>query len=232
MPNSIYLLSATSAAIALMHTVVGPDHYVPFIALAHANAWSRGKTLLVTLLCGIGHVAGSIMLGGAGIVAGLALNRLQAFESIRGTIAVWAMIAFGILYALWGVKRSLQDKQHTHASHDGATISHSHFGHAHTHHTHSRRESTVWMLFIVFVLGPCEPLIPIVMYPAVRQSMEGMLFIIGIFSVVTILTMLTLVLLGSAGMSLLPSRFTARWMHALAGGAIALSGLMIVVFGL
>jgi len=48
---------------------------------------------------------------------------------------------------------------------------HAHHGsHAHVHEEGSGANITPWALFIIFVLGPCEPLIPILMYPAAKQS--------------------------------------------------------------
>jgi hypothetical protein len=37
-----------AAAIALTHTVLGPDHYLPFVALARARRWSVARTATVT----------------------------------------------------------------------------------------------------------------------------------------------------------------------------------------
>ena len=41
----------------------------------------------------------------------------------------------------------------------------------------------VLILFTIFVFGPCEPLIPILMYPAAKSSVAGMLLVAGVFSV-------------------------------------------------
>jgi sulfite exporter TauE/SafE len=98
------LLVATAASVGVLHTVLGPDHYLPFVAMARAGSWSRRRALLVTALCGIGHVAGSVILGLIGIAFGLSLSRLEAFESSRGSIAAWGLIVFGLLYAAWGLR--------------------------------------------------------------------------------------------------------------------------------
>ena len=44
---SLNLLAGT-AAIAITHTLLGPDHYLPFVMMAHAGRWSRTKTAWVT----------------------------------------------------------------------------------------------------------------------------------------------------------------------------------------
>ena len=53
------ILAGTAALIGLGHTLCGPDHYLPFIVMGKANRWSMPKTLWITFLCGLGHVAGN-----------------------------------------------------------------------------------------------------------------------------------------------------------------------------
>lgn len=83
------------------------------------------------------------------------------------------------------------------------------------------------MLFTIFVFGPCEPLIPILMYPAAAQSTLGVVLVASVFGVVTIATMVTVVLLLSFGLESLPTRRLERYSHALAGFAILLCGVAI-----
>jgi hypothetical protein len=88
------------------------------------------------------------------------------------------------------------------------------------------------VLFIVFVLGPCEPLIPLLMYPAAMESWGGVLLVTGVFGAVTLATMTGVVALGSRGLDLVPLGRLERFSHALAGGAIFLSGVAIQFLGL
>ena len=55
--------AATAATIGFVHTVTGPDHYLPFVVIGRARNWRLKRTLGVTVLCGIGHVLGSVALG-------------------------------------------------------------------------------------------------------------------------------------------------------------------------
>ena len=70
------LLVLTAASIGFIHTLLGPDHYVPFVAMGAARRWTTRKTLLVTSLCGLGHVAGSVAIGMIGIAIGVSLSRI------------------------------------------------------------------------------------------------------------------------------------------------------------
>src|SRR3990172_6947200 len=66
MTQELLLLAGTAAVIGLVHTLLGPDHYLPFIVISKSGQWSLKKTATVTLLCGVGHVLGSVALGLAG----------------------------------------------------------------------------------------------------------------------------------------------------------------------
>lgn len=225
------MLVGSAALIASVHTVIGPDHYLPFVALSKARQWSIRKTMWITALCGVGHVAGSIVLGLIGIAAGITVRSLELFESQRGEIAAWLLIAFGLLYGAWGLRQALRNKPHTHAhAHANGTChshTHSHLKeHAHPH-GEENKNVTPWILFTIFVFGPCEPLIPLLMYPAAALNGAAVALVAGVFAVVTIATMLGLVYLASVGMSLVSTERLARYGHALAGATVFLCGLGI-----
>ena len=88
---------------------------------------------------------------------------------------------------------------------------------------------TPWVLFIVFVFGPCEVLIPLLMFPAATQSMGALFLVTGVFGLATIATMTGAVWLALAGLDRLPFRGLQRYAHALAGAAVLLCGVAIEV---
>ena len=49
MPVDIGLLVLTAASIGFVHTLLGPDHYLPFVAMGAARRWSTRKTLWITI---------------------------------------------------------------------------------------------------------------------------------------------------------------------------------------
>ncbi len=237
MSNESYILVVTAASIGFFHTLLGPDHYLPFILLSQSGKWSIKKTTLVTVLCGLGHVLSSIVLGVAGIVFGLAVTKLVGLESFRGNIAAWGLIAFGLLYFVWGLRQAIRNKphKHTHAHQGGIEHQHTHTHskeHAHAHIEQGKKNITPWVLFIIFVLGPCEPLIPLLMYPAAKNSTFGLILVSIVFGLVTILTMLGVVLISTFGISFIPVKKFERYAHALAGAVIFLSGISIQFLGL
>jgi len=237
MSAEITVLMLSAAAIAFTHTILGPDHYLPFIAMAKARGWSVGKSLRITLLCGIGHLLGSVLLGLVGITIGAQLASLEWLEAVRGNLAAWLLIGFGLAYTAWGIRRALRNRPHAHwHSHDGLTHSHvhtHHTAHAHVHEEKSSGKSlTPWIIFIIFVLGPCEPLIPLLMYPAARESTVGVLMVAGVFGVVTVLTMLLTVAVTLKGLEKVRLPALERYSHALAGSTLLACGLAIIFLGL
>jgi sulfite exporter TauE/SafE len=237
MNSGLLLLGVNSAAVALLHTLFGPDHYVPFVVMARARRWSAGRTTLITLACGLGHVGSSVLLGLAGAAGGVELQRILHIESFRGGLATWALIVFGALYLVWGLRRAHRAQVHAHAHfhEDGSCHVHPHAHdcrHAHVHDEAAPASLTPWILFTIFVFGPCEPMIPLIMYPAAGADWVGVAFVALVFSAVTIVTMLAVVLLSLYGVRLVPLGRMERYSHALAGAAILLTGCAIRVFGL
>jgi sulfite exporter TauE/SafE len=235
MSNEIAILAGTAAIIGFAHTILGPDHYLPFIVLSKARQWSSFKTVVITLLCGIGHILSSVVLGFIGIALGLAVFELEAVESFRGGLAAWLLIAFGFTYFIWGVHRAIRSRPHDHLHLHKDENAHLH-RHGHTDHSHVHTSKsgslTPWILFIVFLFGPCEPLIPILMYPAAESNMMGVALVASIFGLVTIATMLCMVLASLYGLSKLPLAKLERYSHGLAGLAILLCGGAIKFLGL
>jgi ABC-type nickel/cobalt efflux system permease component RcnA len=232
------ILAITAATIGLVHTIAGPDHYVPFVAIGSARRWPLRRTLTVTALCGVGHVLGSVGLGLIGIGLGLAVGHLNVIEGVRGELAAWLLISFGLVYATWGFRRARRNlpHKHYHLHPDGSTHHHQHTHHDEHSHPHAAtgqaRSLTPWALFIIFVLGPCEPLIPILMYPAATSSLGGLALVTAIFAVTTITTMMVMVVLAERGVRLIPRGRLERHAHTMAGVAILGTGLAIRFLGL
>lgn len=239
MGQELNLLLGTAASIGFIHTLFGPDHYIPFVMMAKARQWSNVKTTWITLVCGIGHVASSVILGLIGITVGVALTSLETIESMRGEIAGWFLIAFGLVYFIWGVRQAYKKKSHSHTHlHTNGTA----HAHEHTHsnnHTHvhdeksNKKEITPWILFTIFLLGPCEPLIPLLMYPAAKNSWSDVLLVTGTFGVVTIATMIGTVFLLIYGAKYLPQKLSLeKYIHPVAGATILICGVAIRFLGL
>jgi nickel/cobalt transporter (NicO) family protein len=229
--TALATLSATAASIGFVHTIAGPDHYIPFIAMSRAGRWSLTKTTLITIACGLGHVASSVVIGIAGIaVARLTLERLEWFEAARGQLAGWLLLGFGLAYMSWGLRKAYRNKPHAHvhAHTDGTVHSHKHTHadeHVHPHNAEAPQANmTPWILFTIFVFGPCEALIPILMFPAADLGLWSTAIVTLAFALTTIGTMTAIVVAAHVGITRISIPWLERYAHAAAGFALAACG--------
>lgn len=259
MPAELGALGLVALATGFVHTLCGPDHYVPFLAMSRVGRWSLPRTVAVTLLCGIGHVGSSVLLGLVGIACGLALFRLETIEAVRGDLAGWLLIGFGLAYFAWGSVRAARNRPHTHAhSHPDGTVhvhEHVHVGeHLHAHAASPGCDAnpyrspnsqspvgggvgqggsakpagmTPWVLFTIFLFGPCEPLVPLLMYPAAKANAWGVAWVTILFGLATLATMTGVVVLACLGLGSARFRPVHRFSHALAGLLILACGVAV-----
>ena len=58
-----FIIAGSAASVGFIHTILGPDHYLPLVAMAKANGWSGAKTASYTAVCGFSHILGTIIIG-------------------------------------------------------------------------------------------------------------------------------------------------------------------------
>ena len=233
--GEMMVLVVSAATLGVIHTLLGPDHYLPFIVLSKARKWTRTRTLWITFISGVGHVAGSVILGMIGIAMGISLSKLEAFEASRGSLVGWMLIAFGILYTAYGVYKYMKRGAHMHPP---AFLRPKSIKHAHLHLDVNEIEEdhagrlTPWILFLIFVFGPCEVLIPMLIYPAANQSGMGVFLVALVFGIATIGTMMLVVFLGYQGLSMVRFKGREHLLHLFAGLVILLAGAGMQFMGL
>lgn len=239
--SSVAVLLATAISIGFMHTLIGVDHSLPFVVLGRARGWSLRKVLAITAACGLAHVLSSVVIGVAGISVGVALERLEIIEGVRGSLATWLIIGFGLTWAAWAFIRSRRGERHSHGHvhADGSVHAHGH-DHA-SEHQHAHEEAVdgrklglmaFWSLFLIFAFGPCEALIPMLMFPAMEHAWGVVVLVTAAFGLTTIGTMLAVVGAAYVGLGQLSLRRIERHADVFAGLTIAASGVALSLFGL
>jgi sulfite exporter TauE/SafE len=231
MSAELLSLSLTAVTVGFVHCVSGPDHYVPFVAMSRVGTWSLRKTLLVTVLCGIGHVASSAVLALIGVGLGLIVYQLETddhplvkFESLRGSLASWMLVLFGVGYLIWGVVYAWRlNQREADSSKDADEKT--------TQLASQAGAMAPWILFTIFLFGPCEPLIPMLMVPAAQANLWSAAWITALFGLTTLVTMTTLVTVIYLGLFAVRWRALETYGHALAGGIVAACGLAIIFLG-
>ena len=232
MQSEMQLLIIAAMSVAAIHTITGPDHYLPFIALSKSRGWSVAKTITWTIICGSGHVLSSVLLGLGGAALGWSLSKLNWVENIRGGIAGWVMLGFGLFYGIWGLYRAVHNNPHKHFDlSDNGDI----YVFEHKHDSaiapNERYKVTPWVMFIIFILGPCEPMIPLLYFPAAQNSWYEMGILIAVYTIITLFAMLVMVLLGYYGFAFVKTEKLERYVHALGGLTIFVCGAGILWMG-
>ena len=81
-------------------------------------------------------------------------------------------MSFGLAYLAWGLRRAEECASLARPSPHERTRprpwAQARGEHVHVHDGGATR-MTPWVIFVIFVLGPCEPIIPVVVYPAVKE---------------------------------------------------------------
>lgn len=232
MQAEMEVLILTAITIACLHTATGPDHYLPFIALSKSRGWSLPRTIFWTITCGMGHVWSSVLLGFGGAAIGWSLSKVKWAENVRGGLAGWALLFFGLAYGTWGIYRARKNKTHKHFDvyEDGSMYV---FEHRHGKIVNPSEKHTVtpWVMFLIFVLGPCEPMIPLLYFPAAKNSWQGMFILIAVYTFFTLATMVIMVLLGYFGVAILITEKLEKHIHSLAGMTLFLCGAGMIFLG-
>jgi len=214
MSESLTVVLALSAvSIGSLHTLA-PDHWVPFAALARAQGWSRARTAAITALCGFGHVTVSALLGVLALFFGVEMLRLvgERMEAVAGLL----LIGFGLVYAVYGLRRAAGAHVH---------------GHHHAHgQGHDAPGLTPWALFLLFSADPCVAVIPILFAAAPLGAMRAAA-VVGAYEVATIGTMVALVLPAAAAAKRVTGHWVEHYGDAAAGAVITSVGLLVATLG-
>ncbi len=224
-------LSITAITIAFLHTAAGPDHYLPFIVLQKSRGWSLYKTILLAIVCGFGHVFSSIILGFIGVFVGWQMSEIEIFQDFRGEMASWAFLVFGAVYFVYGLWRARKVQPHKHFDVMGDEV----FVYEHKHneaYTPGKRvKVTPLVLFAIFVMGPSEPIIPLLFFSGTHRSPMEIGWLILLFTLTTVLTIVSMVLLGNFSYVKIKTETLDRFSHAIGGFVISFCAFGMLFLG-
>lgn len=241
--KDLLLMLWTATLLGFLHTLAGPDHYVPFVMMGRAERWPLHRTMGITFLCGLGHVGSSIVVGLALGWVGLAAaqwegSTLSRWHAWRGDMTAWILMGVGVALAIHGLIQTVRGRAHTHAhahdSEDAHIHDHTHESHhVHVHAAHGRgRRLTPWVLFVIFIFGPCESLVPLMLAATAASGIAGSLLVAMAFSLTTVITILVTVSILYMGFEKFSLGFLERHATALAGVSLVFCGAAMRFMGL
>lgn len=229
-PEFLALLFS-AITISFLHTASGPDHYLPFIVLSKSHHWSRTKLISLTVVCGLGHVLSSVLLGSVGLLLGWQLAKLNWFQDYRGLFSSWGLLVFGLIYLCWGLYQAYRNKPHKHFDVLGDDVYVYEHKHGELVYPQKRVKVTPLVLFVIFVMGPSEPIIPLLFYSGTQHSITEIIILVSVPTLFTILTMLTMVMIGTYGFSYFNTEKLERYVHAIGGFVVTCCGMGMVFWG-
>lgn len=163
---------------------------------------------------------------------GWQLNKISWFQDLRGNFSGWALLTFGCIYLIYGIVQAVRNKPHKHFDVMGDDVYVYEHNHSEIVMPQKRIKVTPLVLFMIFVMGPSEPLIPLLFYSGVKHSTSEIAVLVISFTTTTVLTMLGMVLLGRYGYStLFNTEKLERYMGMVSGAVVTVCGIGMVFLG-
>jgi nickel/cobalt exporter len=198
--------------VAFLHAAM-PTHWLPFVLVGRAQNWSRGRTLGVTALAGMGHSLFTAVLGLAVTAAGLAIEPQlgRLFPRIVGC----ALVLLGLFYVI-------RHSQGTRASNA--------VGEAGAPRRYRSDAAAVWGLLALLTFMPSEAVLPIYL-ANINAGWAGFAVLSVVLTGATTVGMLLFTALFMAGASRLKLGRLERYELLLVGVTLCLFGLFVAFKG-
>ena len=230
-------VALTGFTVAFFHAAI-PTHWLPFVLVARARGWGQVKTLAVTTLAGVGHVALTSLLGLGIAWFGFQLDEEvgRAFPWIAGAL----LLAFGGFY-FWRqwTGRGIQHhhppgSHHLADEHCGEAPDRSHWDDELKDSTLVSQKAGDWSaisgLLVMLTLSPCEGFLPVYL-SGVQFGWRGFVVLSLILAVATLAGMTLFTWLALLGLEKFRVRSFERYEAGLLGALFSILGVLIIVFG-
>lgn len=216
-------LAGAGLAVAFIHAAI-PTHWLPFVVVARAQGWSRGRALAMVTLCSGGHVLMTTALGMGLAWFGLRIN--ERWGNYYPLIAGGALIVLGLLILF----RHWRGWAHGH----GELIE----GHC-RHHNHGHpippippAKTSDWAavagLFTMLTFSPCEGFLPVYL-SAVQFGWGGVTLLSLILAAGTWAAMLLFTWLTLLGVERVRFKWLEKCEAPVLGGMLIACGVLFVV---
>ena len=237
-------LMATGFAVGFLHAII-PTHWLPFVAAARAQRWTKTKTLAITGFAGAGHVLFTTALGVLVVWGGMALN--TRIGNTFALLAGGALIALGIFYL---VRQILGGHGHTHMFGRHRHHDHNHV-HEHEHeHEHNQNDDPIeeeerlieqdwsrkrsdWAailgLLALLTFSPCEAFLPVFLTGA-KYGWLGFALLSTVLAVATIAGMVTFTWLTLLGLQRMRFKTLEKYEPLIVSAVFCLLGVLVIIF--
>ena len=200
----MFSVIAGTVLLAMVHALI-PNHWLPLVAVAKAEKWSRKEVITVTFLAAMAHVLGTVALG---FVLGTIGKEVQdKYGNVIYVVAPILLIVFGLIYY------TVNLPHHHHSTQQDVA--------------RSKRSKARWILiFIVMMfLSPCLE-VESLFLSAGAYGMGLVTLLSVLYAIMSISGILILVLLGYKGVNLLSAQFIEHNEKRISGIVLILVGIL------
>lgn len=230
-------IAATGFTVAFFHAAI-PTHWLPFVLVSRARGWTRAKTLAVSALAGLGHVALTSLLGL--VIAWFGFQLDEHAEDVFPKVAGGILLAIGAFYfwRQWSGRGVLH-----HHPPGGLHRASEQCGHAHghSHWDEELKESELasskagdWAaisgLFMMLTLSPCEGFLPVYL-SGVQFGWMGFVVLSVILGLGTLAGMMVFTWLTLVGFERFQVRKFEHYEAALLGAIFTVLGGLLLLSG-
>lgn len=226
-------VAATGFTVAFFHAAI-PTHWLPFVLVARARQWGRPKTLAVTTLAGLGHVALTSALGLAIAWFGFQIEeKVESFSWFAGGL----LLVFAAFYLVrqWtgrGIMHHHPPGSHHHADeHCGHERDNSHWQEEMKDTALVSTRAGEWAaisgLFVMLTLSPCEAFLPVYL-SGVQFGWRGFIVLSVILAVATLAGMTIFTWLALIGFDRFRLKTFEKYEAGLLGVLFAILGVLII----
>lgn len=235
MPSAVLTTVAlTGFTVAFFHAAM-PTHWLPFVLVGRARHWTRGRTLAVTALAGLGHVALTSLLGLAIAWFGFQLEeKMEAFPWVVGGLLLAFAGYFGWRqFSGHGICHHHPPGSHHHASeHCGHEAEGSHWQEELKDSPLVADRGGEWAaisgLFMMLTLSPCEGFLGVYL-SAVQFGWWGFVVLSAILAIATLAGMLVFTWLALLGFERMRVKSFERYEAGLLAAVFGLLAVLIVL---
>jgi len=196
--------------VAFLHAAT-PTHWLPFVLVGRAQGWSRGRTLSVTAVAGLGHSLFTALLGlmvtGVGLAIEPQLGKL--FPRVVGC----ALVLLGVFYL---IRHSLGPPRAP--------------AEAGVERRYSSDAAAVWGLVALLTFMPSEAVLPIYL-TSIDAGWTGFAVLSAVLTFATTAGMLLFTVVFMAGASRLKLGRLERYELLLVGATLCVFGLFVALKG-
>jgi small-conductance mechanosensitive channel len=200
----MFTVVAGTVLLAFVHALI-PNHWLPLVAVARAERWSRRETNAITLLAALAHVLGTVALG---LVLGFIGKELQEeYGEVINVASAVLLIVFGLIYF------TVNLPHHHHSGQEDVSA--------------FKRSKRRWILIFIIMmfLSPCLE-VESLFLSAGAYGMGLVVALSFIYAIVSITGILLLVNLGVKGTNLLNAHFIEHNEKRISGAVLILVGII------